>query len=108
MMMRSTRVLAAWLTIAAGHFLFSLSIVPLTLKIGTLVPAAAPGSLVYSLLAAITRVLYFPIVSLALYPRHWFPGRWITVPIAVNSLLWGVALVLVLAIGRRFMARPLS
>lgn len=91
---------------AAGHFIVSLAIVPLTLKIGALVPAGPSGSPVYSLLAAITRILYFPVVTLALYPRHWFPGHWITVPIAVNSLLWGAALALLLVLNRRFRGRP--
>jgi ABC-type arginine transport system permease subunit len=60
------------------------------------------------MLAEITRVLYFPIVSLALYPRHWFPGNWMTVPIAVNSLLWGAALALIVVVGRRLRTRPVS
>ena len=37
-------------------------------------------------------MLYFPILSQALYPRHWFPGPWILVPTAANSLLWAVLL----------------
>jgi hypothetical protein len=108
MIMRPSRPLAVGMVIATGHFLLCLAIVPLTLKIGTLGPTLAPGSGVYSLLAAITRVLYFPIVTLALYPRHWFPGHWITVPIAINSLLWGIALALILVIGRRLRARLFS
>jgi hypothetical protein len=40
----------------------------------------------------ITRILYFPVLTLSLYSRHWFPGNWIYIPICVNSLLWGIFL----------------
>lgn len=40
-------------------------------------------------LIVVTRILYFPIITLSLYSRHWFPGDWIYVPICFNSLLWG-------------------
>jgi hypothetical protein len=106
--MRRLRPLTAGLLLAAGHFILSLGIVPMTLKIGSLMPAGAADALFYRCLALVTRVLYFPIISLALYPRHWFPGDWITVPIAVNSLLWGAGLALMLAVGRRLRTRPLS
>jgi len=42
---------------------------------------------------------------MALYPRHWFPGQLITIPIAINSVLWGLALALLLLVGRRFLWR---
>lgn len=43
-------------------------------------------------LVAVTRVLYFPIITLSLYSRQWFPGNWINLPIGANSLLWGIML----------------
>ncbi len=39
-----------------------------------------------------TKVLYFPIVSLSLYSRQWFPGKLITIPIFTNSLLWALVI----------------
>ena len=105
--MRRPGPFAAGLMLAAVHFMLSLGIVPLTLKIGRLVPAGTADALFYKILALATRILYFPILSLALYPRHWFPGNWIAIPIAVNSLLWGAGLALLLAVGRRLQARPL-
>ena len=105
--MRRLPLVAAGLLLAAGHFILSLGIVPLTLKIGSLVPLRTADSLVYAMLALATRVLYFPVLTLALYPRHWFPGDWIAIPIAVNSLLWGAGLALLLAVGRRLRVRSL-
>ena len=79
--------------IAIIHFVLCVGIVPGTM---TLAAAYHTGSLsppaLFRLLVAATKVLHFPIISLALYSRHWFPGRWIYVPIGINSLLWGIAL----------------
>jgi hypothetical protein len=87
--------------LAVAHFAASLLIVPLTLKVGEALPDGAADSFLFGLLTQTTKLLYFPILSLALYPRHWFPGQMITIAIAVNSLLWGAALVLVIWFVRR-------
>lgn len=87
--------------LAVAHFAASLLIVPLTLKVGETLQQNPSDSLFYGLLTWATKVLYFPILSLALYPRHWFPGQMITIPIAVNSVLWGIMLALAIHIGRR-------
>jgi hypothetical protein len=68
---------------AALHFLACILIVPATLNAG------AAGWRITALLTLLTKILYFPIMGLALYPRHWFPGHWIYIPIALNSLVWG-------------------
>jgi hypothetical protein len=91
--------------LAVVHFAASLAIVPLTLKIGESLPEGPANSSFYSLLAGVTKVLYFPILSLALYPRHWFPGDMITIPIAVNSLLWGIGLIIAIGLARRIRYR---
>ena len=91
--------------LAVAHFAASLLIVPLTLKVGETLPQNPSDSLLYGLLTGATKVLYFPILSLALYPRHWFPGQMITIPIAVNSVLWGIMLALAIRIGRRLGSR---
>ena len=100
--MKARRFVLTALLWTAAHFLASVLIVPATLKIG------ATGSGFAGLLTEATRVLYFPILGLALYPRHWFPGRWIYIPIAGNSLVWGLGLaavtVALLALYRR--SRP--
>lgn len=57
------------------------------------------------LLVSITRILYFPIVSLSLYTRQLFPGNWIFVPIFINSLLWGTAIYLVYRIWKKYTVR---
>jgi hypothetical protein len=92
-----------WLGLISGgcHFMVSLLIVPLTLQIGEVLTAGATKTALMGVLHTLTRILYFPILGLALYPRHWFPGPWITIPILVNSLLWAVLFILVAAAWRR-------
>ena len=41
-----------------------------------------------ALLVRATKLLHFPLVTLALYPREWFPGNWVYLPMAANSLIW--------------------
>lgn len=79
--------------IAAAHFGFAKIVVALTMQMGMF---AADGSrstdVIGHLLVWTTRMLYFPVISLSLYSRQWFPGNWINVPMAANSLLWGMTL----------------
>lgn len=37
-----------------------------------------------------SRILYFPVVTLSLFPRNLFPGGMVYVPIVLNSLIWGI------------------
>jgi hypothetical protein len=40
----------------------------------------------------ISRVLYFPVITLSLFPRNLFPGEMIYFTIALNSIIWGVCI----------------
>jgi hypothetical protein len=37
----------------------------------------------------ISRILYFPVITLGIFSRIMFPGSLIFIPIILNSLLWG-------------------
>jgi drug/metabolite transporter (DMT)-like permease len=39
-----------------------------------------------------SRILYFPIITLSLFPRNLFPGWMVYIPIALNSLMWGICI----------------
>jgi hypothetical protein len=88
--MRAKPFILLGLAVGGGHFLCSMLIVPLTLRAGDVLLSGSAKRLLLELLYGITRVLYFPVIGQALYPRHWFPGPWIAVPILVNSILWGL------------------
>jgi len=51
---------------------------------------------VTKVLVVATKILYFPILSLSLYSRQWFPGNWINGVIFINSLLWATVIYLAL------------
>ena len=89
-MKRASRV--KWMTliiIAAAHFGLSHLIFPITAALAarTAGEPGAPGMAV-TLLVRVTRLLHLPLVTLALYPREWFPGDWVYVPMALNSAIW--------------------
>ena len=92
--------------IGAIHFGLSAGIVPGTLAVicgGDSVnqtPALILGTLVIA-----TKVLHFPIISLAVYSRQWFPGNWVYVPIGLNSLLWAAAIYFCVAMYRNLKKR---
>ena len=99
--MKTVRIMVVVLKWSALHFLASILIVPATLKAGE-----ADWGLT-GLLTLLTKIFYFPIMGLALYPRHWFPGSWIYIPIACNSLVWGIFITILFTITMRLRnARP--
>ena len=93
------------LSIAAAHLILAKLVVALTTHLGMFaVETDRTAALLGRTLVAVTRVLYFPILTLALYSRQWFPGNWVYVPMALNSLLWGLALYACYRIYRKYIA----
>ncbi len=89
MVLKSARKAWLLLTLAAIHFVLSRLIVPLTEALTAQAASTPEGAgLAVVLLLRITRLLHFPLVTLALYPREWFPGDWVYVPMALNSAIW--------------------
>jgi len=92
-----TKKFAILVIVALVHFAMSALIVPGAMSLATEPFMQTGPPLVFRILVVTTRILYFPIISLSLYSRQWFPGNWIYVPIGVNSMLWaGVVCGLVL------------
>jgi hypothetical protein len=76
---------------AVAHFGLSHLILPVTLSVTAQGAGTADGpGLGVTLLVRMTKLLHFPLVTLALYPREWFPGDWVYVPMALNSILWAL------------------
>lgn len=82
----------------------SLLIVPITLRAGDALAAGSAKTALMTVLHGLTKVFYYPLLGHALYPRHWFPGAWITVVILFNSVLVGALLAGVVAGCRRVRA----
>lgn len=92
----------AWVLIAVIHFGLSNLILPLTVMVAQ-ESAGAPGGpgTAVMLLVRATKLLHFPLVTLALYSREWFPGSWIYLPMAVNSAIWTLGICLLIRFFRK-------
>ena len=98
--------LIAILSIAAVHLALSRIIVAVTVTIDMLDPDTGRATVLFGkTMIVVTRILYFPILTLSLYSRQWFPGNLIYIPIFFNSLVWGVVLYLVFYLWRKYAAR---
>jgi hypothetical protein len=78
-------------------------IMPLTIAL--VKPASATpewNGIAVTLLVRLTKLLHLPLVTLALYPREWFPGNWVYLPMAANSLIWGIGVKWLAGIYRRY------
>ena len=76
------------LGIAAVHFVFTKIVSMITLSVATANVNATRMSFMGRLLMMVSKVLYFPVITLAWYPRRFFPGNFIVIPLFINSLLW--------------------
>ena len=54
------------------------------------------------ILVWLTRILYFPVLTLSLYKREWFPGEWVLIPMALNSLIWVLGIYCGIVFARNF------
>ena len=91
-----------FLSIALIHFGLSVLIIPLTMSVAkTLNVAQSMPTIRLQALVAATRILHFPIVSLSWYPRQWFPGDWIRIPMLINSFLWAAGILLLAVVGKK-------
>lgn len=80
------------LGIAAGHFVFTKIVSMITLSVTRANVNAPRMSFMGRLLMMISKVLYFPVITLAWYPRRFFPGNFIVIPLFINSLLWALVI----------------
>ena len=91
-----------WMLVAFIHFGLSHLIVHLTMALTARAATTVDGvGFGVTLLVRLTKLLHLPLVTLALYPREWFPGGWVCVPMALNSLLWGAVLAWLIGFYRR-------
>jgi hypothetical protein len=76
--------------LAAGiHFTTGLAMVYFTPSVvASESGIAGTPALRFRMLTWATRVIHYPVISRSLYSRSWFPGNWVLVPMAANSLLW--------------------
>jgi hypothetical protein len=90
-----TKKFAIILSITLIHFGLSILVVASSVAVAKAAnPVQAEPSLIFRILVMATRILHFPIISLSLYSRQWFPGNLVYVPIFINSTLWATGIYL--------------
>ena len=84
-----------WLGIAGAHFGLSNLIVPLTMALTAQAAGTTDGpGLGRHSAGARNEAAPFSLVTLALFPREWFPGNWVYVPMAAEQRHLGLCGVL--------------
>ncbi|MBW2603395.1 MAG: hypothetical protein JRE28_03620 [Deltaproteobacteria bacterium] len=76
------------LVIVAVHSVFTKFVSMVTLSVVTANVNETQMSFIGRLMMVLSKVLYFPVITLAWYPRQFFPGNFIAIPLFVNSLMW--------------------
>lgn len=57
-------------------------------------------------LMAISKVLYFPVFTFAWYPRQFFPGNLVIIPLFINSLLWALLIFVISVLVKKISFHP--
>lgn len=89
------------IAIAVVHFVITKMISSITLSIVTANVHVSQMSFMGRLFMTISKVLYFPVITLAWYPRQFFPGNLVVIPLFINSLLWALIIYLLFDIFKR-------
>jgi hypothetical protein len=92
--------------ITVVHSVITKFVSTITLSVVTANVNETQMSFIGRLLMRLSKVLYFPVITLAWYPRQFFPGNFVVIPLLVNSLLWALVIyTLFILIKRIFAAR---
>ena len=90
------------LTIAVVHAAVTKIISSITLSVVTANVHNAQMPVIGHLFMWISKVLYFPVITMAFYPRQFFPGNLIVVPLFMNSLLWALIIYIIVVLIKKF------
>lgn len=94
------------LAIAVVHLVFTKVISIIALSVVTAHVYENQLPFIGRWLMAMSKVLYFPIFTFALYPRQFFPGNFIIIPLFINSLLWALLIYVLFVLVKRIFVQP--
>jgi hypothetical protein len=80
------------LSITVVHLVFTKVISVIALSVVSANAFESQPSFIARSLMAMSKVLYFPVFTFAWYPRQFFPGNFVIIPLFINSLLWAVVI----------------
>jgi len=87
--------------VALIHFGLSVLIIAVSLSVATAAnPSPTEPTIWVRIFVEATRIIHFPIISLSLYSRQWFPGNWIYLPMLVNSFIWAAGIYVLFILGK--------
>jgi hypothetical protein len=92
------------LCVAAVHFVITKAVAVITFSVFTTHADDSRMSFLGHFLIMISRVLYFPVITMAWYPRRFFPGNLIIIPLFINSLIWAILIYMIYVIIKRWLA----
>ena len=87
--------------IAVTHAVFTKIVSMITLSVVTANVNETQMSFIGRWVMMLSKVLYFPVITLAWYPRQFFPGNFIVIPLFINSLLWALVIYTLLILVKR-------
>jgi len=92
--------------LALVHFGLSILVVAASMSVAAAVSPVQPEPTpIIRVLVMTTRILHFPIISLSLYSRQWFPGNLIYVPVFINSFLWATGVYCIFLLAKKITER---
>ena len=92
--------------VAAVHLAVGRIVITIALNIDMLDNSTGQATvLLGKALVVLTRILYFPIITLSLYSRQWFPGNWIHIPMLINSCLWAAGILCLVIVCRKILGK---
>ena len=101
-----TKKFAIILLMALIHFGLSILVVASSMSVANAAnPVPAQPGLIFRILVLATRILHFPIISLSLYSRQWFPGNLVYVPIFIDSILWATGIYILFLLVKKIMGK---
>ena len=90
--------------IAVTHAVFTKIVSMITLSVVTANANEMQMSFIGRWMMMLSKVLYFPVITMAWYPRQFFPGNFIVIPLFINSLLWALMIYTLLILIKRISA----
>jgi hypothetical protein len=87
--------------IAVAHSVITKIISSITLSIASAHVHAGQLPFMGRLFMVVSKVLYFPVITLAWYPRQFFPGNFVVIPLFINSLLWALVIYIFVVLFKR-------
>ena len=89
------------LVIAVTHAVFTKIVSMIMLSVVTANANEIQMSFIGRWMMMLSKVLYFPVITMAWYPRQFFPGNFIVIPLFINSLLWALMIYALLILIKR-------